>query len=159
MPVLGDVKTNVAIAVDSKAITLIESANIDTQGYNRMLLVFSRGGGSGTWISADIKECDTSGGTYVIVPNGDPNTDCVDVEGTSVTVASATDQDGTLAYDIDLSYRKRFIKFEGYNGFGATTQQAVVCFLFEPSNIYTDTESDYALSDNDPGKGARYARI
>ena len=156
---LGPVRTCVYMPAQSTSGGAFYSSTIvDTQGYNRAVFVFSRGGQAQEYDTFMIADSDDNA-TFTTLPNTTLNdSTTVDVDGASTNTEGSLAQDGTVVFDIPLNGRKRYLRFTAISG-GSTTQDGGLCFLFEPSNLGTDVEADYIITQNDTSKGARYARI
>ena len=129
--------------------------DIDTQGFNRLILVASRGIGAGT-ISAEVfQSSSTDGGTYTALPNGTVGS-AVDIDSNTVTTAGFTGLDSTIVWDIDLAQCDRFINGSVTNG-GTAGHLAIYGFLCSPSNLGTDTEATYVKGQTT--EAFRYARF
>ena len=129
--------------------------DIDTQGFNRLLIVASRGIGAGTMLIEFLKSSSTDGGTYTNMPNGSVGT-AVDIDGTTVTIAGHTGLDSTIVWDIDLTQCDRFVSATCQN-LSTAGHLAVYGFLCSPSNLGTDTEATYVKGQTT--EAFRYARI
>tara|TARA_R110000824_G_scaffold166100_2_gene342791 strand:+ start:372 stop:842 length:471 start_codon:yes stop_codon:yes gene_type:complete len=137
------------------AVATATANDIDTAGFNRLLLVSSRGIGAGTVLINLLQSSSTDGGTYTTLTNGSIGT-AVDIDGNTVTGASYTGLDSTIVWDIDLIQCDRFVNASILNSTTAG-HMAVYGFLYSPSNLATDTEATYVKGQTT--ENFRYARI
>ena len=158
MSVLGTVKTDLCLSsITTSASASFGSVWVDTLGFNNALFVVANGTSAQEMASGHLEESDELLGTYTAIENTTLDS-CIDVDGAVVTLSGFTLASNTVVFDLALLKRKRFLKFAGVNG-GATRRVGMLCFLFNPSNIGTDTEADYAICEYDANKVARVARI
>ena len=163
-PPLGDnmrrsetIKFDVSVAPQEiSAYGTTTSHDIDTQGFNRLIVVSSRGIGSGTLLIELMQSSSTDGGTYTTMPNAWVGTDAFDIDGNAITTAGYTGLDSTIVWDVDLTQCERFVKVSVMNLF-TVGHFALYGFLCAPSNLVTDTEATYVQGQTT--ESVRYARI
>ena len=137
-----DVRTLIAdMDVDNTSFTVAE---LDTVGYQELLLVISFGNVPADTSAVTLTESDTAGSGHANVTAGVIGT-AADMDGTTSVLPTAAAGDGdAIVMQVDLRPRKRYLDLTitAGNGSGTATQCSVVAVLGRPLEGFTSA-SDY----------------
>lgn len=106
-----------AAILDNAAATAIE---IDTEGYDYAEIVMQIGATDIAMAGLKVQEADTSGGSFTDVAGTVVGTDAVDIDGNSVTLPSADDDNDVVVFQLNLLGKKRYLKLAATAGDGAS---------------------------------------
>lgn len=90
-----------------------------------------------------LTECDTSGGTYTDVTGGDRDGD-LDFDGSAMTLPSATDDNKTFVWQVNLIGKKRFLKLAVTVGDGTAGAFVTADYRLSDLSIAPETSTGFA---------------
>lgn len=93
---------------DNASWTVID---VDTLGFNFVTFIFQLGATDIEVATLKLKECDTSGGSFVDVDGLDYSSDS--------TLPTAGEDGGLFGFDVEMAGRKRFLRLEATAGDGS----------------------------------------
>lgn len=102
------------------------SAAVDTNGADYTEIVVHLGATDIAMAALKMTECDTSGGSYTDITGLVFGTS-TNTAGSTSTLPTATDDDKFFLFQIDMRYRKRYLKIVATNGDG--TVGGFICVI------------------------------
>lgn len=127
-----------AAIIDNAAVTVTE---IDTKGFDYAVILVNLGATDIAMTALAVTESDTSGSGHANVTGLVYGTS-TDIEGSTSSLPSATDDNGVFAFEIDLRGRKRYLDLSATVGDGTAgtfiTIQAILCRAAEFPTTLTE---------------------
>lgn len=114
---------------------------IDTKGYDSALVIWHLGATDIAMAALKLQECDTSGGNYADVSGANFDGD-TGIDGSAVSLPSATDDNKFFLIDVDLRKRKRYLKLTATAGDGTNGTYGVAIVILSRGKVTPNSASE-----------------
>ena len=111
------------------------TTEIDCLGWDYCVIIFTLGATDIAMAALEVQESDTSGSGFVAV-TGLVSGTSTDIDGNTSALPSATDDNKIVAFEIDLTKRKRYLDLSATAGNGtAGTYGSAIAILYRAKSV------------------------